>query len=82
MLESLEDEVRFPRRGVFVWHGRGDSVVPMEGSRKLEEMVRECDPELRFRLHVGEGEHEFDSEASIVKKVDGVSAFQNSYSND
>lgn len=74
VLERLEDGARFPRGGVFVWHGRGDSVVPVEGSRKLEEMVRECDPELRFRLHVGEGEHGFDSKTSIDEEwmVDGL----------
>lgn len=74
VLERLEDGARFPRGGVFVWHGREDSVVRVEGSRKLEEIVSEWDPELRFRLHVGEGEHGFDSKTSIDEEwmADGL----------
>ncbi|KAH7025318.1 Alpha/Beta hydrolase protein [Macrophomina phaseolina] len=65
LLEALADGARFPRGGVFVWHARGDSVVPIEGSRRLEEMVRELDPGLGFRLYQGQGEHGFDLDTSI-----------------
>ncbi|CAG9979758.1 unnamed protein product [Clonostachys byssicola] len=32
ILERLEDGSRFPRGGVFVMHGRDDTIVPIEGS--------------------------------------------------
>ncbi|KAH6952258.1 Alpha/Beta hydrolase protein [Fusarium avenaceum] len=64
-LERLEDGMRFPRGGVFVWHGEGDSVVPVKGSVKFEQAVRELDPELVFRLTLRDGEHGFDASASI-----------------
>ncbi|KAK0609283.1 hypothetical protein DIS24_g12356 [Lasiodiplodia hormozganensis] len=56
---------RFPRGGVFVWHGRQDSIVPVEGSVKLEEVVRRVDPGARFRLTLREGDHGFDAESSV-----------------
>ncbi|KAL1613804.1 hypothetical protein SLS54_010265 [Diplodia seriata] len=56
---------RFPRGGVFVWHGEKDSVVPVEGSLRLERVVREVDPGLRFRLALRDGDHGFDAESSI-----------------
>lgn len=64
-LERLKDGAKFPRGGVFVWHGEQDSSVPARGSVKLEEVLRELDPELRFRLEVREGEHVFDHHATI-----------------
>ncbi|KAH8755340.1 Alpha/Beta hydrolase protein [Diaporthe sp. PMI_573] len=64
-LERLKDGAKFPRGGVFVWHGKQDSVVPIKGSEKLEEVVRELNPELRFRLGVREGEHALDHDAKI-----------------
>lgn len=67
--EALEDGARFPRGGVFVWQGRVDSVVPVEGSVKLEALVRELDPELPFRLYVADGgEHGFDLKSSIEEE--------------
>lgn len=64
-LDRVEDGERFPRGGVFVWHGRQDSIVPVEGSVKLEELVRKVDPGAKFRLTLREGDHGFDGESSI-----------------
>lgn len=61
----LEDGARFPRGGVLVWHGKEDSVVPVEGSLKLREALGEHDPGLVFRLVIREGEHGFDHAANI-----------------
>lgn len=61
----LEDGARFPRGGVLVWHGKEDSVVPVEGSLKLREAVSEHDPGLDLRLVIREGEHGFDHAANI-----------------
>ncbi|KAB2570943.1 putative carboxylesterase 6 [Lasiodiplodia theobromae] len=56
---------RFPRGGVFVWHGRQDSIVPVEGSVKLEEVVRRVDPGAKFRLTIRDGDHGFDGQSSV-----------------
>ncbi|KAF9871985.1 hypothetical protein CkaCkLH20_10617 [Colletotrichum karsti] len=63
--DMLDDGARFPRGGVFVWHGEEDSVVPVVGSRRLEAKVKEVDPELDFHLAVRPGEHGFDHESKI-----------------
>ncbi|KAM6508290.1 hypothetical protein FALCPG4_018164 [Fusarium falciforme] len=65
ILEKLEDGARFPRGGVFVWHGKADTVVPVEGSVKLAEKLGEVDPDLPFTLALRDGEHGFDAESSI-----------------
>ncbi|WQF89350.1 Putative alpha/beta hydrolase-3 [Colletotrichum destructivum] len=64
-LERLRDGARFPRGGVFVWHGQQDSVVPVGGALRLEKVVREVDPELDFRLTLRDGEHGFDQHAKL-----------------
>lgn len=64
-LLRLEDGARFPRGGVLVWHGRKDSVVPVEGSLKLQEAVSRHDPDVDLRLVIREGEHGFDHGANI-----------------
>ncbi|KAH8592581.1 Alpha/Beta hydrolase protein [Bisporella sp. PMI_857] len=64
-LDRLEDGARFPRGGVFLWHGKGDTVVPVEGSVKLKEKVTEVDPGLKFRLALEEGDHGFDAQSNI-----------------
>lgn len=61
----LKDGARFPRGGVLVWHGKQDSVVPVEGSLKLQEALKEHDPDLDLRLFIREGEHGFDHAANI-----------------
>ncbi|KAF5613323.1 alpha beta hydrolase fold-3 [Fusarium tjaetaba] len=65
ILDKIEDGARFPRGGVFVWHGNEDTVVPVEGSIKLADMIKELDPDLTFTLAVREGEHGFDATSSI-----------------
>lgn len=64
-LLRLEDGARFPRGGVLVWHGRTDSVVPVEGSLKLQEAINTHDPDLNLRLVIREGEHGFDHAVKI-----------------
>lgn len=64
-LLRLEDGARFPRGGVLVWHGRKDSVIPVEGSLKLQEVVSKHDRDLDLRLVIREGEHGFDHDANI-----------------
>lgn len=61
----LEDGARFPRGGVLVWHGKDDSVGPVEGSLKLKKTVSELDPDLDFRLFIREGEHGFDHATNV-----------------
>ncbi|KAF5003115.1 hypothetical protein FDECE_10305 [Fusarium decemcellulare] len=68
ILEKLDDGARFPRGGVFVWHGKSDSVVPVEGSVELAQKLRKIDSELPFTLSIQEGEHGFDSMSSIEEK--------------
>ncbi|KAM0496276.1 hypothetical protein ACHAP8_007537 [Fusarium lateritium] len=65
ILDKIEDGARFPRGGVFVWHGKEDSVVPVEGSIKLADMITELDPDLTFTLAVRDGDHGFDANSSI-----------------
>jgi hypothetical protein len=65
ILEKLEDGGRFPRGGLFVWHGKGDTVVPVQGSVKLSEKIGEVDPDLPFTLAIQEGDHGFDEKSSI-----------------
>ncbi|RYP52431.1 hypothetical protein DL768_002397 [Monosporascus sp. mg162] len=65
LLDKLDDGARFPRGGVFLWHGKGDTVVPVEGSIKLSDKLRDVDPNLKFRLAVEEGDHGFDANAKI-----------------
>lgn len=65
LLDKVEDGARFPRGGVFVWHGKADTVVPVEGSLKLAEKLKELDTDLLLTLAVREGEHGFDATSSI-----------------
>lgn len=65
IMDRLEDGARWPRGGVFVLHGRDDSVVPVEGSVVLSDKIREIDPELKFRLEIQPGEHGFDGTAKL-----------------
>ncbi|EWZ28385.1 Alpha/Beta hydrolase protein [Fusarium oxysporum Fo47] len=65
ILDKIEDGARFPPGGVFVWHGKEDSVVPVEGSIKLADKIKELNPDLTFTLAVCEGDHGFDATSSI-----------------
>jgi acetyl esterase/lipase len=63
--DRLHDGAKFPRGGLFVWHGNEDSVVPASGSIKLKQVIEEVDPQLKFRLALREGEHGFDAETKL-----------------
>ncbi|KAF5255678.1 hypothetical protein FOXYS1_13893 [Fusarium oxysporum] len=65
ILDIIEDGARFSRGGVFVWHGIEDSIVPVEGSVKLADKIKELDPDLAFTLAVCEGDRGFDATSSI-----------------
>lgn len=65
---QMDDGARFPRGGVFVWHGQDDTVVPATGSIRLKEKVEKLDPSLEFRLALRPGEHGFDHEANIEEQ--------------
>ncbi|CAH0040492.1 unnamed protein product [Clonostachys solani] len=65
ILERLEDGSRFPRGGVFVMHGRDDTVVPIEGSFMLQNDLLRLDPELKFHLAARDGEHGFDGTSTL-----------------
>ncbi|TEA16315.1 putative carboxylesterase 120 [Colletotrichum sidae] len=65
LLGRVEDGARFPRGGVFVWHGADDTVAPVEGVVKLKEKMEAVDPELEFEVAVRPGDHIFDTEAKI-----------------
>ncbi|KAG5812867.1 hypothetical protein H9Q74_003643 [Fusarium xylarioides] len=65
ILDKIEDGARFPRGGVFIWHGKEDTVVPVEGSVKLADTIKELDPDLTFTLSVRDGDHGFDAASSI-----------------
>lgn len=64
-IERIEDGARFPKGGTFVFHGREDSVVPVEGSLKLAETVKALDPESKFQLVTRPGDHGFDDTADL-----------------
>ena len=64
-LQKLANGEGFPRGGVFICHGKQDSLVPAEQSEKVEAVVKEKDPGLYFRLARREGEHGFDADARI-----------------
>ncbi|KAF4783340.1 hypothetical protein HER10_EVM0008944 [Colletotrichum scovillei] len=61
----LQDGARLSRGGLVVWHAEGDSVVKVEASYRLQELLTKLDPELNFRLDVRDGEHGFDHYVSI-----------------
>ena len=56
---------KFPKGGVFVWHGESDSAVPVEQSRKLARKMKEIQPEATFTLAERPGDHGFDAESKI-----------------
>ena len=67
-LERIRNGEVFPRGGVFICHGIGDSVVTIEGSEKLEEAVREMDQELYFCLEKRQGGHGVDGEVGLQEE--------------
>ncbi|PVH72466.1 alpha/beta-hydrolase [Cadophora sp. DSE1049] len=75
IIDRVQDGARFPRGGVFVWHGRKDTVIPIAGTLKLKSTIEEADPELNFRVAVLDGEHGVDRSSSITDEwmADGLS---------
>lgn len=66
ILDKLNDGARFPAGGVFVWHGKNDSLVPAEGTEKLAALMSEVDPDAKFYVELREDqEHGFDGDTSI-----------------
>lgn len=65
ILEKLEGGPRFPRGGVFVMHGRDDTVVPIEGSFMLQSDLIRLQPKLESHLAVQDGEHGFDGTSTL-----------------
>lgn len=74
IIDRLQDGARFPRGGVFIWHGKQDTVIPAAGTVKLKSVIEEIDPGLNFKIALLEGEHGFDGTASIADEwmVDGL----------
>lgn len=66
-LERLARGVRLPKGGVLVMHAPGDSVVPIEHSRNLAQVVKQHDPAANFTLFEREGDHGFDTEVSLTE---------------
>ncbi|KAM0552674.1 hypothetical protein ACHAPJ_007771 [Fusarium lateritium] len=50
---------------LFLLHGEGDSAVPVEGTRKLVDILRRVDPKTRLHLAIQPGDHGFDFKATI-----------------
>lgn len=50
---------------LFVFHGLQDSAVPVEGTKKFEQVLKEVRPDAKTRFVYESGEHSFDKEASL-----------------
>lgn len=66
-LERLARGERLPKGGVLVMHATGDSVVPIEHSRTLAQVVKQHDPSANFTLCEREGDHGFETEVSLTE---------------
>lgn len=64
-LERLDTGARFPRGGVVMFHGRDDTVAPIEQSYLLKNKVEEVDPTSSFLLIVRDGEYCFDHSTKL-----------------
>ncbi|KAI9035826.1 uncharacterized protein KD926_002855 [Aspergillus affinis] len=80
-LDRLELGARFPRGGMLVLHGSQDSVVPVQESYLLKEVVQKVQADLDFKLIIREGEHGFDHGASLQDEwlQDGVRGIVDSW---
>jgi acetyl esterase/lipase len=56
-LRRLESGAKLPP--LFIIHGAGDTIVPVEGSQKFAKLLLEKDPEAKVVLTVQPGEHGF-----------------------
>lgn len=50
---------------MFIFHGEQDSAVPVEGSRKFIALVHDKVKDPKIHLHVQEGDHGFDVDATL-----------------
>jgi hypothetical protein len=69
-LEQLEDDPQLALRLPFIWlhHGTNDSEVPIDGSRKFVEKLRELNPEAKLRYtELEEAEHGVSSEIYLIQ---------------
>lgn len=64
-LERLARGERLPSGPVLVMHGMSDSVVPIEHSRNLAQVVKKHDPNTKLTLVEKPGDHGFDNEVSL-----------------
>lgn len=49
----------------FIFHGEQDSAVPAEGSRRFISLIREKAPHIATHLHIQDGDHGFDVDATL-----------------
>ncbi|RKL04531.1 hypothetical protein BFJ70_g17202 [Fusarium oxysporum] len=69
-IEQLEDNPQLALQLPFIWlhHGNDDSEVPIEGSRKFVQKLRELNPKAKLRYTELEGaEHGFWSEMNLIQ---------------
>lgn len=63
-LEVLNDAKELPP--TWLIHGTADTVIPVEGTRKYEQKLRQQIPNAKLHVHYDEGsDHGFDNAASI-----------------
>ena len=69
---QLVEDMRLKETGfpaLFIYHGKEDRIVPVEGTEKFIRKLRECLPEGKVVMKIEEGDHEFDY--PLKYKVDG-----------
>ncbi|SPJ92825.1 uncharacterized protein FTOL_13790 [Fusarium torulosum] len=50
---------------LFLLHGEGDTAVPVDGTRKLVDILQRVDPNTQIHLAIHPGDHGFDFKATI-----------------
>ena len=64
-LESLAVAEAAELPPFFIFHGEQDSAVPAEGSRRFVSLLRERFPKNKNQLHIQDGDHGFDIDATL-----------------
>lgn len=49
----------------FIFHGKQDSAVPVDGSRRFASLLQETVPDAKLRLYIQDGDHGFDKDATM-----------------
>jgi acetyl esterase/lipase len=49
----------------FIFHGKQDSAVPVDGSRRFASLLQETVPDVNVRLYIQDGDHGFDADATM-----------------